>query len=159
MAVWGPGYPKYGREGRPIRRRSYRTVKSVKANCDRIWSKLIRARAGNQCERCGATPEAARGFHAHHVYGRTNHRLRWEPRNGMAVCATCHRWAEEYPLEFADWFRDHRYEDADFLAVENQKGLIRRNLQDYLELERRLTELLKEREDAESSESGPTISS
>jgi hypothetical protein len=100
---------------------------------------LVKARAGYKCERCGAEPEDQRGFHAHHVYGRSNYRLRFEPRNGVALCWPCHNWAETTPLEFADWFYHHRTEDPVFLVTENAKGLIRRNLHDYLELEAELS--------------------
>lgn len=119
-----------------------RTIRSVKRSCDLLWSLLIRERAGGRCERCGRSPEDSRGFHAHHIYGRSNHRLRFEPRNGMAVCMACHRWAEEYPLEFTDWLRAERPEDAAWLAVENRRGLLKRDLADYLALELELRELL-----------------
>lgn len=122
---------------------SRRTVSSVKKSADRLWSQLVKARAGHRCERCGTIPESALAFHAHHVYGRSNHRLRFEPRNGTALCWTDHRWAEEMPLEFADWFREHRSEDARWLASENRRGLLKRSLADYLELEEFLTERLE----------------
>ena len=115
-----------------------RTRKSVKESCDRLWSKLVRARAGWCCERCGVEPEAARGFHAHHIYGRSNHRLRFEPRNGTALCGACHRWAEEVPVEFTDWLWRERRADVNWLRSENRKGLIRRSLVDYIELESEL---------------------
>lgn len=60
----------------------------------------------------------------------------------MAVCSVCHRWAEEDPLAFADWFWSHRLEDAIWLAEQNRLGLIKRNLSDYLELEAKLREHL-----------------
>ena len=120
-----------------------RTKRSVKASADRLWSQLVKARAGYECERCGATPEAQKGFHSHHVYSRTNHRLRFEPRNGIAVDAACHRWAEEYPIEFTDWFRETRPQDAVWLAEQNRKGLIKRNLDAYLEVEEKLKKALE----------------
>lgn len=104
----------------------------------------MKSRAGYRCERCGATPEDQRGFHAHHVFGRSNHRLRFEPRNGCALCWPCHSWAETTPLEFADWFRKVRPADADYLARENRKGPMKRSLTDYLELEQSLQEMLSE---------------
>lgn len=117
---------------------SRRTVRSVKVSCDRLWSRLVKVRAGGVCERCGSSPENSQGFHSHHVFGRSNHRLRFEPRNGCALCWSDHRWAEEMPLEFADWFRETRPEDASWLSEENQRGLLKRSLNDYLELEESL---------------------
>jgi hypothetical protein len=134
VTVWGPGMPKYRREGRPRPRK--RSVSSVKRSCDQLWSQIIRAKG--ECERCGRTPENGRGFHAHHVYGRTDHRLRFDLRNGMAVCSVCHRWAEEHPLEFAKWFEAHRPGDVVYLADQRRLGVMKRTLTDYLELEREL---------------------
>lgn len=117
-----------------------RTVKSVKKSCDKLWSELVRA--GGHCERCGATSEDSQ-LHAHHVYGRNNHRLRWEPRNGVCLCARCHRYFHDNPLEFANWFRESsRWTDAWYLASQNRNGPIKRTLQDYLNLEQGLRELL-----------------
>lgn len=119
-----------------------RSIKSVKASCDRLWSQIVRR--GGVCERCGCAPEAQRGFHAHHVYGRVNHRLRFEVRNGMALCYPCHNWAENYTLDFAEWFKEVRPEDARWLQNENQFGLLKRDLHDYLELEASLKAQLAE---------------
>jgi hypothetical protein len=115
-----------------------RTASSVKKSCDRLWSRVVRS--GGCCERCGATPEKGRGFHAHHVYGRGNHRLRWEPRNGVALCGACHMWAEQAPLAFAEWFGQHRSEDVEFLAEQHALGIVKRTMADYLDLEYELKE-------------------
>jgi hypothetical protein len=114
-----------------------RTIKSVKNSCDRLWATLVRARAANTCERCG---EPAR--ESHHAYGRADHRLRFNVRNGVSMCFQCHVWAESYPIEFTNWFRGDRTEDAAYLSLEHQKGPIRRTLRDYLELENDLAEQL-----------------
>lgn len=117
-----------------------RTIRSVKRSCDSIWSELVRA--GGHCERCGATSEQSQ-LHAHHAYGRNNHRLRWERRNGVCLCARCHRRVHDEPLEFALWFSERRFEDALWLAKYNKKGLLKRNLQDYLNLEATLQHALR----------------
>lgn len=151
MTVWGPGAPKY-RRGRPVRK-SRRTVKSVKASCDRAWSQLVRARAGYHCERCGATPEESQ-LHAHHVDGRNNHRLRFDPRNGVCLCARCHRWGHDHPLLYSAWFQGYRLEDARYVVHPNQRKLIKRDLQDYLELEANLKDMLSEAAGSVLSASG-----
>lgn len=99
---------------------------------------MVKTRAGWECERCGAVPDNPLAFHAHHAYGRSDHRLRFEPRNGVALCWSDHRWAEEHPIEFAAWFASHRSEDAYYLAEQRKLGTLKRNLNDYLELEIRL---------------------
>jgi len=121
---------------------SRRTRKSIKASCDRLWSQVVKTRAGGVCERCGRSPEDRRGFHAHHVDGRNNHRLRFEVRNGWASCAACHRWAHDHPLLFAAWFQEHRPEDAEWVVHAEQREPIHRSLTDYLDLETELSELL-----------------
>jgi hypothetical protein len=113
------------------------TIRAVKRRCDRLWSEVVRQRAGYCCERCGAT-SAESQLHAHHVYGRSNHRLRFEILNGVALCARCHRWTHDNPLSYATWFREHRLDDDAFLQAEALKGLLKRNLSDYLELEQQL---------------------
>lgn len=40
----------------------------------------------------------------------------------MCICAADHFWAETHPLDFADWFRSVRPEDAEYLQIENAKG-------------------------------------
>lgn len=116
-----------------------RTRKSIAASCDRLWSNLIRVRANGRCEYCGDTGR----LESHHVHGRTDKRLRWEPRNGCALHHQCHRWAEQHPLEFTDWFRNARPDDAVFLATERLKGPYgARTLDDYFQLEAHLKALL-----------------
>lgn len=114
-----------------------RTKTSVKTSCDRLWSQVIKARAGQKCERCGGSPD-----NAHHAYGRKNHRLRFEVRNGVSFCWGCHRWAHNEPLGFAEWFHQHRMEDEAYLRGENAKGLLKRNLDAYLALEESLKGML-----------------
>ncbi len=108
---------------------SKRTQKSIRASCDRLWSLLIRQ--NGFCERCGLNGR----LEAHHAYGRANFRLRFEPRNGVAMCHQCHRWAESFPILFSEWFQEIRLADYLFLAHEHRKGTIRRTTRDYLELE------------------------
>jgi hypothetical protein len=119
---------------------SNRTRSSVKKSCDRLWSHLVRVRANGRCERCLFTGR----LEAHHCYGRGFHRLRFEPRNGVALCHACHRWAEAYPVEFSEWFafEARRPEDLEFLRGEFRKGLVKRTLADYLELEASLKALI-----------------
>lgn len=123
---------------------SRRTPQSVKNSCDDLWGKVVKARAGGRCEHCGQQPPNAYAYHAHHVWGRTDHRLRFEIRNGVALCWTCHRWAEEMPIEFTYWMEEYRPNDLPFLIEERAKGQIKRLMTDWLALEAELKTLLKE---------------
>lgn len=114
-----------------------RTIKSVKASCDSKWAALVRARNRGTCERCG---QPAR--ETHHTYGRANHRLRFDIRNGCSFCYRCHLWAESYPIEFTRWFDGDRTDDSAYLRLEFQKPPVRRYLSDYLALENDLAEEL-----------------
>lgn len=80
----------------------------------------IYTRLFGRCERCGKT----QNLQTHHVYGRANRRLRWEPKNLVCLCPACHlQWAEAQPLEFTDWFDNYRITDARWLREENAKGI------------------------------------
>lgn len=82
---------------------------------------------------------------SHHAHSRRDHRLRWELRNGVCFDFSCHMWAEQHPLEFNDWFEEHRPGDKAFLAVERAKGPYgSRTLADYLSLEESLKAQLDE---------------
>lgn len=71
---------------------------------DRIFSKLVRARARWRCERCLTQyQEGARGLECAHIIGRRNKAVRWHPLNAVALCTACHFHFTANPLEFADW--------------------------------------------------------
>lgn len=111
-----------------------RTVTSVKNACDRLWAQIVKARVGGICEHCRVRP----GTESHHFYGRSNHRLRFDVRNGVSLCHACHRFAEQEQAPFVHWFEGDRTEDAAYLSLERLKGLIHRTLTDYIELETEL---------------------
>lgn len=62
---------------------------------EREWRKAVWKRDEGKCRWCkrkvAKTIElvAERG-ECHHVVGRANEATRWEPRNGMLLCKTCH---------------------------------------------------------------------
>jgi hypothetical protein len=72
-------------------------------------------------------------------------RLRFDLRNGVALCWSDHRWAEEHPIEFALWFQQHRRADVIYLAQQRRRGVLKRNLSDYLELEQQLLAMKEKR--------------
>lgn len=132
------------RHGIPVAKR---TPRSVRKSCDKLWGRLVKARAGDVCERCGtpADPENPWAFHAHHaIYRRTNYRLRFEPLNGVALCARCHDRAHAAPVDFVDWLREHRGEDVIRCERLNVPEPVHRSLSDYLELEANLRRMLAE---------------
>lgn len=57
-------------------------MKSIKKQCDELWSECVKARAGYKSEISGKTT----GLHSHHLRGKSTYRLRYEIENG--VCCT-----------------------------------------------------------------------
>lgn len=75
---------------------------------DNLWSKKIKIVAGNKCEYCGKTT----GLNSHHVFSRSNKRVRWDLDNGVCVCVLHHVFglfsAHKAPIEFLEWLKEKR---------------------------------------------------
>lgn len=69
---------------------------------DSWFSKCVRERAGNRCERCGGSP-APGGLHCSHFHGRGKWSVRFEPMNGTSLCMGCHLYLTANPNEHADF--------------------------------------------------------
>ena len=61
----------------------------------------------------------SKSIEAHHIVGRTNRVLRWDLRNGISLCAGCHKLnrysAHEDPLGFAKWYKQRYPDDYEYL--------------------------------------------
>lgn len=75
---------------------------------DAVFSKLVRERAENTCERCG---NQSRKMDCSHLYGRRMRSSRWAPENAACHCTTCHRELTEKPVLFAEWIVKHLGEE------------------------------------------------
>ena len=77
-------------------------------NLDKIWSEVIKKRAGGKCEYCGKET----GLNSHHIFSRSNKRVRWEVDNGICVCVSHHIFglfsAHKSPIEFVEWLKEYR---------------------------------------------------
>lgn len=87
---------------------------------DDLFRKLVKAKG--ICEWCG---KRTGQFHCHHIIGRTNKRLRWDIRNGVNLCAGCHKMndgnAHDDPIAFLKWFEITRPEDYKYICrVKNE---------------------------------------
>lgn len=78
-----------------------RTQKSLKKEADELWSKIIRSYG--KCEKCGSTS----WLQAAHIYSRRFNATRHLPENGLCLCAACHRWGHDKPLDFARWVEEY----------------------------------------------------
>lgn len=88
-----------------------KSKKKLAKECDKLWSELIKMRAGNVCEKCGR----AKTLNSHHVYSRSNKSVRWDVDNGCCLCAGCHALSSTFsahktPIEFVEWIKDKRGE-------------------------------------------------
>ena len=84
--------------------------KTIKKQCDELWSEKIKERADNKCEKCGNR----RYVQAHHIIPRTNYALRYDLENGVALCRACHLyWAHKDTVDFYDWVTSRR--DIEYL--------------------------------------------
>lgn len=73
---------------------------------DVLWSKAVKARAGNRCERCLKSEP----LNSHHCIGRRNKTLRHVMSNGCCLCVGCHFWAEQNGIDFGLWIISNRGE-------------------------------------------------
>lgn len=81
---------------------------------DKVFSLLVRTRAGWRCQRCQKFyPEGQRqGLHCSHIFGRAKKSTRWSEKNCVAHCHGCHAYLTANPVEFTEWARAHLGEDA-----------------------------------------------
>lgn len=76
-----------------------------KARADRLFAALVRRRG--RCESCGTT----RHLQCAHIHSRRYVRVRWDPDNCVCLCAGCHMYYTDNPLEFAAWLQTVRTGD------------------------------------------------
>lgn len=86
-------------------------MKNPKKQCDDLWSKLIKLKAGNQCEFC----KKDSGLNSHHIFSRAKSSTRHDPDNGISLCAGHHCLSSQFsahltPVEFVEWIKAKRGE-------------------------------------------------
>jgi 5-methylcytosine-specific restriction endonuclease McrA len=88
----------------------HRTNKAIKKKLDVLWSQIIRKRNNGFCEVCGKPAQ-----NSHHIVGRKNLLFRWDLRNGVNLCISCHMFgknsAHTDPIYFIGWIQQHRKDD------------------------------------------------
>jgi len=80
------------------------------------WSKLVRLSFCNKCAICGESP-----CEAHHIIPRSRHANEQNPMNGIALCASHHKWsnvlsAHGAPMAFAEWLQKNRPEQWEWIC-------------------------------------------
>lgn len=89
---------------------------------DAFCRKIIFARDGDRCKRCGKGKDQV-CLHWSHFISRNKKSVRWDLRNSCVLCYFCHfRWAHEQPLAYAVFIR-HMIgdEEADALTLRGNK--------------------------------------
>ena len=81
-------------------------MRSQRKRCDRLFSQLVRTQVG-ECERCGRQPPDVQLQVAHWVSRRYSATRTWRD-NAFCLCAACHRWFTDQPVEFARWSLERR---------------------------------------------------
>jgi hypothetical protein len=114
-----------------------KSVKSAKNKLDKLW----REDKKDYCEVCQTLPKnervVANRIDPHHVIGRKNMRLRFDPRNRVSLCYLHHvgasKSAHNDPAWFLSWFEEHRPEDYKYvMKVKNE--IVKYKLNDLLEM-------------------------
>jgi len=89
-------------------RKTKTTRQKTTDKLDKLWAQVVKLRAGNRCEMCGKTGR----LNSHHIYSRSNLRVRWHIPNGVCLCAGCHALgnysAHKAPADFMDWLEEER---------------------------------------------------
>ncbi len=84
--------------------------KTKNVTLDNLWRDAVKFRAGMKCEYCGKTT----GLNSHHIFSRSNKKVRWDINNGICLCVLHHVFgqfsAHKSPLEFAEWLKTVRSE-------------------------------------------------
>ena len=112
--------------------------KAIKKKLDVLWSQIVRKRNNGNCEVCGNP-----GQNSHHVISRRNLNLRWDLKNGINLCISCHMFgrnsAHQNSLFFMEYFKSIREEDYNYLK-ENQHVIVSFKMADYEAIEKELKE-------------------
>ena len=66
---------------------------NISKRCDALWGQIIKL--PGKCFRCGTTE----GLQAAHIIGRAQRVVRWDTRNGICLCHTCHRLFDTYRID------------------------------------------------------------
>ena len=83
----GEANPRYVDGSSPERQRLYAQGKG------REFLRLVLARDGYRCRRCGAGKAAPKSLHVHHIKPWAgNEALRFDMKNVVTLCRSCHGW-------------------------------------------------------------------
>lgn len=75
---------------------------------DKVFSDLVRGRAGWCCEFCHTyyLEGDRRGLECSHIVTRSRKGTRWHPSNAFSLCTGHHAYFTGRPLEFTEWVHE-----------------------------------------------------
>ena len=71
------------------------TRRALKKKADKLWAEIVKS--VGRCLKCGSRDKQ---LQAAHIISRRFTNTRHDIRNGLCLCAACHRWAHDYPTAF-----------------------------------------------------------
>lgn len=92
--------PKVKKARRKVNGRKVTEKEFLKEQATILHSMVVRARAGYRCERCGKTSGQ---MQCAHIFSRRYTMTRTDEANAWCLCATCHRYLTENPLEHIEY--------------------------------------------------------
>ena len=103
----------------------------LRAKCIELAKKIAKTRDRYVCQKCNTLylDDHKGGMHGSHVFAVSRcARLACDPVNIKALCAKCHFWWHEHPIESGHWFREHWPDRMEYLeaqlVVNRQLGTI-----------------------------------
>lgn len=79
------------------------TKSSLTNKLDRECSRIIRSKGF--CTRCGMNDYEK--LQCAHIYSRDYKSLRWDLKNMVCLCASCHFWGHKNPILFAEFVKEY----------------------------------------------------
>jgi len=110
-------------KGSKTTKRKKPKISTYSNKAKKLWSKLIKQRAGYVCEYCGSTAY----LNSHHHYSVRCAPLKYDVDNGVCLCSSHHIWdtkfsAHRTPGAFVKWIDARRGKAwARELELKNQK--------------------------------------
>ncbi len=89
---------------------------TYKRKADALFSKFVRSL--DHCEKCGSIDK--KQFQCAHIYSRKYVNLRYDIYNVLNLCAKCHRFAHDNPLDFMLWFNQNYSDRVKYLQKKHQ---------------------------------------
>ena len=86
---------------------------------DKIFSKVVRERAGNLCEIC----QRRQATDCAHIQGRAKIATRWSLDNALGLCKHCHDHTGMNPITFIDWLDLHHPGRRELIQIKLQGKL------------------------------------